>query len=43
MDSSASTIQIAVEDDGVDGSGGKSVKKLLNSQRIVKSQKTSKT
>ena len=41
-DSSASAIQIAIEYDGVDGDSGKLVKKLLKSQKIVKSWKTSR-
>ena len=41
-DSSTSATQIAVEYDGVDGGGGKSVEKSSKSRRIVKSRKTSK-
>ena len=39
MDSSTNVTQIAVEDDGVDGGGGKLVKKLSKSRRIVKGLK----
>ena len=41
-DSSTSAIQITFEYDGVDGSGGNLVKKSSKSQRIVKSQRTSR-
>ena len=34
--------QVAVEYDGVDGGGGKSVEKSSKSQKVVKSRKTSK-
>ena len=40
-DLSASATQIAVVYDGVDGNSGKLVKKSSESQRIVKSWKTS--
>ena len=36
MDSSTSVTQIAVEYDGIDSGGGKAVKKLSKSQKIVK-------
>ena len=39
MDSSTSATQIAVKDDKVDGGGGKSVKKLSKSRKIVKKSK----
>ena len=41
-DSSTSVTQIAVEYNGIDGGGGKSIEKLSESQKIVKSWKTSR-
>ena len=41
-DSSTSVTQIAVEYNGIDGGGDKSVKKSSESRRIVKSRKTSR-
>ena len=38
-DLSASATQIVVEYDGIDSGGGKSVEKLLKSQKIIKKSK----